>query len=288
MTTIKVKKISDALGAEITGVDLTQPLLPEIIEELNQIWATHLVLRFRGQHLSDPQLLHLTRYFGEVDPPGPNPQGKPYLPEFPEINVISNIKIDAQPMGGLGDGEAVWHTDMTYISTPPKGAFLHALEIPPTGGDTSWANMHLAYADLSEDLKRTIADKKANHDATYNSAGFMRKGMTEVTDPRQAPGTHHPLVVKHPVTGLPSIFLGRRRNSYIIGMDLQASDELLDTLWEYVAHPRYTMTQVWQLHDLMLWDNHSTIHRRDSFDPNSRRLMHRTQIKGCALPQYLV
>jgi taurine dioxygenase len=286
MQKITVTKLADALGAQISGVDLTKPLHEEIVDQLKAAWSEHLVLRFRGQKLTDPELLTLTRHFGEIDPPGPNPQGKPYLPEFPEINVISNIKQNGESIGGLGDGEAVWHTDMTYIESPPKGAFLHALEIPPSGGDTSWSNMHLAYENLSTELKDLIADKKAIHDATYNSAGFMRRGMSEVTDPRQAPGAHHPLVIKHPVTGLPSLFLGRRRNSYIIGMELKDSEELLDELWSHVSNPAYCFTQVWKLYDLMLWDNHSTMHRRDNFDPNSRRMMHRTQIKGCSLPKY--
>lgn len=283
MSKIIVNKIGDALGAEISGVDLTKPFAPELASELNHIWHENLVLRFRGQALSDPQLLALTRYFGEIDPPGPNPQGKPYLSEFPEINVISNIKEGDTPIGGLGDGEAIWHTDMTYINTPPKGAFLHALELPPSGGDTSWANMYLAYADLSSDMKKTIADKKAIHDSTYNSAGMMRKGMQDVTDPRQAPGAHHPLVVVHPVTGQSVIFLGRRRNSYILGLTLAESEDLLDALWAHVSQSKYVFTQVWQPYDLMLWDNHATIHRRDSFDSKTRRLMHRTQIKGCQL-----
>ena len=283
MSQIIVKKIGDALGAEVSGVDLTKPFIPELAAELNHIWHENLVLRFRGQALSDPQLLALTRYFGEIDPPGPNPQGKPYLTEFPEINVISNIKEGDTPIGGLGDGEAIWHTDMTYINTPPKGAFLHALELPPSGGDTSWANMYMAYADLSSDMKKTIADKKAIHDSTYNSAGMMRKGMQEVTDPRQAPGAHHPLVVVHPVTGKSVIFLGRRRNSYILGLTLVESEDLLDALWAHVSQSKYVFTQVWQPYDLMLWDNHATIHRRDSFDSKTRRLMHRTQIKGSQL-----
>lgn len=286
MQKIVIKKLADALGAEISGVDLTKPLHNDIVKQIKAAWGEHLVLRFRGQKLSDPELLALTKYFGEIDPPGPNPQGKPYLPEFPEINVISNIKQNGEAIGGLGDGEAVWHTDMTYIESPPKGAFLHALELPPFGGDTSWANMHIAYANLSPELKTLIAEKQAIHDSTYNSAGFMRKGMTEVTDPRKAPGAHHPLVIKHPITGLPSLFLGRRRNSYILGMELKESEDLLDELWSHVSNPAYSFVQVWQLYDLILWDNHSTMHRRDNFDPNSRRLMHRTQIKGCPLPRY--
>jgi taurine dioxygenase len=286
MGNLKITKLTDALGAEVSGVDITKPLDSDVVNELKDAWSKYLVLRFRGQKLSDPELLALTRYFGEVDPPGPNTKGKPYLTDFPEINVISNIKEGGEAIGGLGDGEAVWHTDMTYIPTPPKGAFLHALELPPSGGNTSWANMHLAYQNLPENIKSLIRNKKAIHDSTYNSAGFMRLGMKEVTDPRQAPGAHHPLVIKHPITGLPSLFLGRRRNSYILGMSLHESEGLLNELWFHVARPEYRFTQIWQIHDLMLWDNHATMHQRDSFDPNARRLMHRTQIKGCALPEY--
>ena len=112
---------------------------------------------------------------------------------------------------------------------------------------------------------------------------MMRKGMKEVTDPREAPGARHPLVIRHPDTGRPALFLGRRRNSSIVGMDLAASDELLDALWAHATKPEFTFQQVWKLHDLVLWDNRCTLHRRDSFDPEARRVMHRTQIKGPAI-----
>jgi len=280
MAKLKIQKLADALGAEISGVDISKPLSKEDLDEILAAWKEHLVLRFRGQELTDPQLLEISRNFGEIDPPGPNSYGKPFLADFPDINVISNIKVGEQPVGGLGDGEAVWHADMTYIDTPPKASFLHALEIPPTGGDTAWGNMYVAYQALPAHLKQEIKGRKAIHDATYNSAGMIRKGMKDVTDPREAPGAHQPLVSKHPESGLPCLFLGRRRNSYILGMDLDASNQLLDELWAHIDNPEFTFTQVWQLHDLILWDNRCTLHRRDSFDPQSRRLMHRTQIKG--------
>jgi taurine dioxygenase len=280
MAKLKIQKLADALGAEISGVDIAKPLSKEDLGEILAAWKEYLVLRFRGQELTDPQLLEISRNFGVIDPPGPNSYGKPFLADFPDINVISNIKVGEQPVGGLGDGEAVWHADMTYIETPPKASFLHALEIPPTGGDTAWGNMYVAYQALPAHLKQEIKGRKAIHDATYNSAGMIRNGMKDVTDPREAPGAHQPLVAKHPESGLPCLFLGRRRNSYILGMDLDASNQLLDELWAHIDNPEFTFTQVWQLHDLILWDNRCTLHRRDSFDPQSRRLMHRTQIKG--------
>ena len=280
MPPIQVEKLGAALGAEVSGVDLSRPLAAGTFAEIREAWLDHLVLRFRGQKLSDPQLLAFSRQFGELDPPGPNPYGKPFLPEHPEMNVISNIKSDGAPIGGLGDGEAIWHADMTYVDSPPMGAILHALELPPAGGDTYWANMYLAYETLPPELKKRIEGREAIHDATYNSAGMRRKGYAEVSDPRKAPGAHHALVSTHPETGRPCLFLGRRRNSYILGMELEESEALLDELWAHATQAGLTFRQQWKVGDVLIWDNRCTLHRRDAFDPSARRLMHRTQIKA--------
>lgn len=285
-TRITVKRLAPALGAEVSGIDLRAPIDDATFAELRQAWHEHLVLRFRGQRLSDPELLAFSRRLGELDPPGPNPYGKPFLAEFPEINVISNVKRDGVPIGGLGDGEAVWHCDMTYVEKPPRAAALHAWELPPSGGDTFWSNQYLAYETLPAHLKAAIKGRKAVHDASYNSAGELRKGMKEVTDPREAPGARHPLVIVHPDTNRPALFLGRRRNSCILGMELEESDALLDLLWAHATQPDLTFRQVWEPADLILWDNRCTLHRRDSFDASARRVMHRTQIKGPAIVAY--
>jgi taurine dioxygenase len=280
MSSIQVRKLADALGAEVSGVDLSRPLAAGTFAEIRKAWLDHLVLRFRGQTLSDPQLMAFSQLFGELDPPGPNPYGKPFLPEHPEMNVISNIKMEGAPIGGLGDGEAIWHADMTYVESPPMAAILHALEVPPSGGDTYWANMYLAYQKLPANLKKRIEGRKAVHDATYNSAGVMRKGYQEVSDPRKAPGAQHALIRVHPETGRPCLFLGRRRNSCIVGMELDESEALLDQLWAHATQAQFTFRQQWRVGDVLIWDNRCTLHRRDSFDPNARRLMHRTQIKA--------
>ncbi|HET9349972.1 MAG TPA: TauD/TfdA family dioxygenase, partial [Burkholderiales bacterium] len=243
-------------------------------------WLEHMVLRFRGQKLTDPQLLAFSRNFGELDPPGPNPLGRPFLPDHPEMNVISNIREGGVPIGGLGDGEAIWHADMTYVERPPMAAILYAIEIPPAGGDTYWANMVLAYEALPTALKRRVEGLEAVHDATYNSAGAMRKGYNEVTDPRTAPGARHRLVRTHPETGRRSLFLGRRRNSYVVGLELEESERLLDELWRHATQPQFTFRQQWRVGDVMVWDNRCTLHRRDAFDPGARRLLHRTQIRA--------
>jgi taurine dioxygenase len=280
LDSFQVRKLAPALGAEITGLDLTRPLAPAALTRLRAVWLDHLVLRFRGQMLSDPQLLALSRQLGELDPPGPNPYGTPFNTAFPEINVISNIKDGERPLGNLGDGEAIWHQDMTYIDAPPMASMLHALEVPAEGGDTFWSNLYMAWDEMPEALRRRIDGRSAIHDSSLNSAGMLRKGMQPVTDPRLAPGARHPLVVGHPETGRPTLLLGRRRNSYILGMELAGSEALLDELWAHASQPQFVFRQQWQVGDLILWDNRCTLHRRDAFDPASRRRMHRTQIKG--------
>jgi taurine dioxygenase len=280
-STLQIRKVGKALGAEIDGVDLAEPLAASTLAAIRKAWLDHLVIRFRGQVLSDPQLIAFSALFGELDPPGPNPYGRPFLPEHPEMNVISNIKgQDGVPIGGLGDGEAIWHADMTYTENPPMGAILHALEVPPSGGDTYWANLYLAYETLPATLKKRIDGRNAIHDATYNSAGLIRKGYAELTDPRKAPGAQHPLVRTHPETSRKSLFLGRRRNSYVVGLELAESEALLDELWAHATRPELTFRQQWRAGDVLMWDNRCTLHRRDPFDPSARRLMHRTQIKS--------
>ena len=132
----------------VGGLDLSRPLPAPTFSEIRQAWLEHLVIRFRGQNLSDPQVLAFSRNFGELDPPGPNPLGRPFLADHPEMNVISNIKEGGVPIGGLGDGEAIWHADMTYVERPPMAAILYAIELPPAGGDTYWANT-VSYTHLT-------------------------------------------------------------------------------------------------------------------------------------------
>lgn len=269
-----------ALGAEVTGVDLSQPLDAGTVAAIQEAWDEHLVLLFRGQEIDDPRLIAFTRNFGELDPPGPNPYGGPYLPEHPELNVISNVVENGRPLGGLGAGEAVWHADMTYLEHPPKASILYSLEVPESGGDTYFANMIAAYEALPEELKRQIEGKQAIHDAAHNSAGTLRKGYSEVDDVRETPGARHPLVRTDPKTGRKALFLGRRPHAYILGLEVAESEALLDALWEHAANPAFAWRHKWRVGDLIMWQNLWVLHRRDPFDGNARRIMHRSQIKG--------
>jgi taurine dioxygenase len=279
---LSIRNLDAPLGAEVCGADLSKPLAREDVEAIADAWQARLVVVFHTQRLSDPQLLAFSTNFGELDPPGPNPYGGPFIKDFPEINVISNVVEQGRPIGNLGDGEAVWHADMTYVDVPPRAAILYALEVPSkeAGGSTYFADMFAAYEALPADLRKRIDGKVAVHDASRNSAGLLRKGYAEVTDVRQTVGAKHPLARTDPATGRKALFLGRRPNSYIVGVSVPESESLLDALWSHATQPRFAMCHEWEAGDLLMWNNLSVLHRRDSFDATTRRVMHRTQIKG--------
>ena len=278
--TMAIENLEAALGAIVRGIDLSRPLAADEVRTLEHVWRERLVVVLRGQRLSDPQLIAFSRQFGELDPPGPNPYGEPFIREHPELNVISNVVENGKPIGNLGDGEAVWHADMTYVEVPPKAAVLYALEVPPSGGNTYFANMFAAYDALPADLKAAAQDRIAMHDASTNSAGMLRKGYKKVTDVREVEGARHPLVRTDPRTGRKALFLGRRPNSYVTGLAVPESEELLDALWAHATKPQFAMCHTWQVGDVLMWNNLCVLHRRDPFDAKSRRVMHRSQIKG--------
>ena len=280
--TLSIRNLDAALGAEIAGVDVSRPLPQSDIDAIESAWRERLVVVMHGQSLSDPQLIAFSQNFGELDPPGPNPYGEPFLKNHPELNVISNVVENGKPLGNLGDGEAVWHADMTYVDVPPKAAMLHALEVPPpeAGGNTYFANMFAAYETLPAGLKKAVEGRIAVHDASRNSAGMLRKGYKEVTDVTQTVGARHPLVRTDAKTGRKALFLGRRPSAYVIGLSVAESDALLDALWAHATQPRFSMCHEWKVGDLLMWNNLSVLHRRDPFDPKTRRIMHRSQIKG--------
>ena len=270
-----------SLGGEIVDLDISNKLTQDQVNFINQSWDERLVLVFKKQNLDDHKLINFSKYFGELDPPGPNPYGITFLPEFPEINVISNVKNEqGTPIGNLGDGEAVWHADMTYLQLPPKAGILYALEVPKNQGNTHFANMGLAYSELPNRLKDKIDGKILIHDSAHNSAGMLRKGYSEVDNPSETPGARHPMVITDKNTNKKLLFLGRRPHAYIIGLELEESENLLNEIWEHATQEKFTWTQKWEKGDLLMWKNLNVLHKRDAFDPNTRRVMHRTQIKG--------
>ena len=272
-----------ALGAEIRGIDLRN-LNDATFAHVIEAWHDHSVLLIRGQTLSDQDLIAFSRRLGDLDWAPIQETGRRFVEGLPEIYIVSNVKLNGEPIGSLGDGEAVWHTDMSYLEVPPKASMLYALEVPPAGGNTSFCTMYGIYDALPARLKERIAQLTIKHDGTYNSGGYLRQGVTPTDDPMTSPGAVHPLVCTHPATGRRMLYLGRRRNAYLVGLELSESEALLDELWSHVDRPEFAWEHRWRVGDLVLWDNRCTMHRRDAFDPKSRRVMHRTQVKGVERP----
>lgn len=274
------------LGAEVKGVNLAKVTTAEV-NAIKDAWYRHDVLLFRNQQLTDDHLLAFSRNFGTLDAPPNQGAGRKSPVGYPEVYIVSNVLDEkGEPIGALGDGEAAWHTDMSYVPHPPDASMLYSLEIPAKGGDTWFASMKAAVARMPQVLLERIWDLDIKHDGTYDSGGYVRKGLTPSNDPRTSVGTPHPIVIQHPVSGDRALYLGRRRNAYITGLELADSERLLDEIWSYVETAVYRHR--WAVGDVVLWDNRTTMHRRDAFDPKARRVMHRTQIKGSGAPRRAV
>ena len=280
--TIEIIPSRSALGAEVRGVDLSKPLTDDAFMAIQQAWYDHIVLLFRGQKLSDDDLIRFSRRFGELDiaPASATDMAGSQEKSRPEIWIISNVVENGKPIGALGDKEAEWHTDMSYVAAPPMASVLYSLEIPKAGGDTSFANMSKALETLTADLRAAFEGRTCNHDASTTSVGELRAGADAVADVRMAPGAKHPAIRTHPATGGKALYLGRRLNGYIEGYGVEESEKLLDRLWAHCARPEFSWTHQWAVGDMLIWDNRCAIHRRDAFDGRERRVMHRTQIKG--------
>ena len=288
---LDVVPMKAGLAADVQGIDFAKPIDEATQQALLQAWADYPVLLFRGQaHISAEDHIAATNIFGEpaknasrsyVDKAGATPD---YLVEHPEILVVSNLGPDGQPVienQGLGSGEVVWHSDNSYVETPPAGSMLRALEIPPDGaGNTSFSNQYLAYETLPEETKEKIARLYTKHDASRNSAGQLRPGVKKPEALEEVPGPHHPLVRVHPATGKRALFLGRRRDfpsQYVIGWSRAESEELLDFLWDHATRDSLVWTHSWAVGDILLWDNRCTMHYREAHAGIHRRIMHRTQ-----------
>ena len=275
-----------ALGAEVTGIDLSKEISAAQRDFIFNAYVDNLVLLFRGQSLSFADLLRLSELFGPVGQAANQLLGlgrKKYLPDdLPDnVAIISNI-VDAEgkPIGALGDGEAFWHTDSSFTETPISASLLHAIEVTEEGGETAFLNMYRAYEEMPAGLAARINGRYANHSKVHNSAGVKRPEFADVTDPSKAPGVKHPLVRTHPGTKRKCLYLGRRLNSYIFDLPVAESEKLLDEVWAHTCQDKYVWQHKWRVGDLLVWDNRCTMHHRNAFAPNARRLMHKSTTAG--------
>src|SRR5262249_37294986 len=223
---IEVIPTGRALGAEVPGLDL-RSLDDAAFARLVQAWHEHSVVLVRGQSLTDQDLIAFSRRLGDLDWAPIQDTGRNFVEGMPEIWIVSNVKVNGEPIGSLGDGEAVWHTDMSYLDLPPKASILYALEVPPTGGNTSLCTMYGIYDSLLRKVRGRIYGLSLQSAGSYTSGGTVREGIVPTDDPMTSPGAVHPLVCTHPVTGRRMLYLGRRRNAYLVGLELAESETLL-------------------------------------------------------------
>ena len=270
-----------SFGVDVVDVALSS-LRDEEFSAIYAAWLDRAVLRIRGQRLDDDALMRFARRFGPLEYA---PMGRVTSEELakmpnPYLATISNIVVDGHPIGGLGAAEAAWHTDMSYIEHPPTASILYAVEVPQQGGATHFCNMVGALRALPPGLARRARESRLKHDAAHDSVGKLRRGHHDVADPRDAPGACHPMVMRHPETGVDALYLGRRQDAYVEGLALEESEAFLDALWRYVALEGDIWMQEWEVGDLLVWDNRSVMHRRAAFDPGARRLMRRAQVRS--------
>ena len=270
---------SESFGADITGVDLAN-LTDDTFEGIYRAWLAFGVLRFKGQTLNKVSLQTFSQRFGPLEqiPIGRMSDEQKAKLDNLYVTPISNIKVDGKPIGGLGDAEATWHSDMTYVEVPPPASVLLGVEIPQNGGDTFFADQRAALASLPEDLRQRIEGLSIKHNAAHDSVGNLRPGFEAFDDPQDAPGAVHPIIRKHSETGDTCLYLRRREWAYIPGLPLEESEALLDDLWSYAVPADYVVEQNWTPGDVIIWDNRRCLHKRKSIDPSQRRLLLRCQV----------
>ena len=271
--------VNSQFVADIDDIDLLTLSEPEF-EEIYNAWLHYGVLRFRNQALDDRALQLFSARFGPLEETPLGRMSQQERKKIPNIYVavLSNIRVDGKPIGGLGNAEASWHSDMTYVETPPPASVLLGIEIPKNGGDTYFADQAAAHSALPPSLLQRAAGLSIKHDAAHTSVGSLRPGYEPFDDPRDAPGSIHPVIRLHEETERRVLYLGRREWAYIPGLSLTESEAVLDELWAYAALPQNVWRQNWQPNDLVVWDNRRVLHRREDFDNNARRLMKRCQV----------
>jgi taurine dioxygenase len=270
------------LGAKVSGLDLSLTLDEHSFSDLYAAWLEHSVLVIPDQSLTELALVEFSQRLGQLElPPASETRARgDGGASLPEIWTISNVKVDGVAIGGLGNFEADWHTDMSYLETPPIASVLYAREIPEVGANTSFADMYAALDSMPAGLRQRLSDICVQHDSAYTSVGTLRDGATKVGDASEAVGAIHPAVRTHPETNRQALYMGRRLNASIQNMPMEQSEGLLDEIWSFCTQRQFVYEHVWQIGDLVMWDNRCTIHRRDAFDSEQRRIMWRTQVNA--------
>ena len=277
----EIRRLCDALGAEIIGLDLSAFLSDSDFALIHQAHLEHQVLVFRDQSLTPQDQIDFSRRFG---PLGQHPADDAVLPDYPDVLVLSTKRENGAYIC-LPDAGPLWHSDLAYREQTALGTTLYALEIPDSGGDTRFANMYAAYDAMPDHLRNAVEGKRAVFLAGRNNANRSFKRTLNQAQQDAVPAVTHPIIRTHPETGRKSIFASAQHTIAIEDMDESESTELLAALSAHAAQDEFIYTHKWRVGDLTFWDNRCVQHIADLSridDPTYIRHMHRTTIKGDA------
>jgi len=276
----EIRPLDAALGAEVIGLDLHQPLADEDFRRIHRAHLDHHVVVFRDQRITPAQQIAFSRRFGPLQI---HVLHQFQLANHPETLIVSNVLQDGKPIG-LGDAGHFWHSDLSYKEKPSLGSLLHAIELPSEGGDTLFANMHAAYDGLSEALKARIDGLRAEHTYLARYAELQKRSpwRPNLTPEQiaQVKPVVHPVVRTHPETGRKALFVSEHFTTRIVGLSDAESRALLDELFAHSVQPAYVYRHQWREHDLVFWDNRSLLHLAAGTPDHLRRVMYRTTIEG--------
>jgi len=280
---LEVVPLDGAMGAEIRGLDLKR-VDDDAFRVLYRAYLDHVLVLVRDQDISDEDQVAIARRFGtlEMPPAATERSSHQHYDGPPEITVVSNIKVNGVPIGELGDGEVIWHSDYSFREVIAGMRILRAVRLPPSsaGGNTEFANAYAGYDALPARLKALVHGRTIKHDTAYDTNLNLRRGASAVDDVRLSRGPSHPIVSTHPETGCNSLFLGRRPKHYVNGLSVADSEALLDELWSHLLKPAHQISHTWREGDVVMWDNRCSVHRRGPFDPHTERELHAAQVRG--------
>ena len=277
-----VRPFPGKVGAQVVGLDLSLPLNDLDFARVHQAHLDHHVVVFRDQRITPQQQIDFSRRFGVLQI---HVLKQFLLLNHPEILIVSNIVEDGQPIG-LGDAGKYWHSDLSYKELPSLGSMLHAQELPSEGGDTLFADMHLAWDTLPSHLRQAVEGRSAVHSYTARySEGDNAASWRPTLTPEQLAqvvAVSHPIVRVHPETGRKALFVSEGFTTHIVGLPADESRELLAELYAHSVRAEHVYRHQWQAHDLVFWDNRALIHLAAGCPATLRRKLFRTTIQGDA------
>ena len=269
--TVIAKPLSEAIGASVTGVDLSRELSLETITEIKNAWYRYSVLVFPNQSINDEQQEKFCRYFGELE----RVRTTTVAEEQPHVMLITNAKDTGKPTA-LEDGEMMFHYDQCYYEQPCMGATLFSLEVPDLGGNTLFANCTKAYEALSPSWKKRIIGLKALNYYDYGVSPTIRpEGEVDPSIPQWV----HPVVRTHPETGRKALYVNRLMSMRVVEVSNEESEEILQFLFDHIESRQFIYEHSWSVGELVMWDNRCSVHARTHFAPEKRRMMRRVTIR---------